>query len=241
MPSEKASAPKLTNHKTFTVSREGGRDKIIFRPRPEAKLTLDLPGMKAKRVFIGGDYNHLPDLREIKKHVDSLGYISIIPYEFGAPIIEYVKDLIHAFDMLLLGECRYAIFKVTSAAGQLMELQRAIDDPECEVRVLYKTRNDQQLDIPEHVSSMITTSVRNLRGYSNFEELPGIIKEFFPKGDILVSPTVGVLSRARGAREKPTEKAMSVLATILQRMGDQERERQRIRKLTEKGGKRGKK
>jgi len=237
MPSEKASAPKLTNHKIFTLIREGESDKVLFHPQPKVNVTLDLPGLKAKRVFIGGDYNHLPDLREIKKHVDSLGFTSVIPYESGMPL-EYVKDFIHAFDIFLLGECKYAIFEVTSAAGQLMELQRAIDNPECEVRVLYKTRDDQQLDIPEHVSSMITTSVRNLQGYSNFEDLPGIIKEFFPRGDILVSPTVRALSRARGAREKPTEKAVPILARILRSIGDQELERQRvIRRLAEKGGK----
>ncbi|MBA7596489.1 hypothetical protein ES703_03461 [subsurface metagenome] len=235
--SSKSGDQGQANHRTFTITKRDGQEIVIFRPIRGVNVSLDLPSTKGKRVFVGGDYNHLPDLREIKRHVDSLGYISIIPYDCGMPL-EYVKDFIHSFDMFLLGECRYAIFEVTSAAGQLMELQRAIDNPECEVRVLYKTRDDQQLDIPEHVSSMITTSVRNLRGYSNFEDLPGIIKEFFPKGDILVSPTVKALSLARGARERPTEKAVPVLVRMLQRIEARERERQRmIRKLTKKGGK----
>lgn len=226
----------MTNQ-IFTLTKEGEEEKVLFRPKPRVKVVLDLPSIKEKRVFVGGDYDHLPDLREIKKHVDSLGYISIIPYDCGMPL-EYIKDFIHAFDMFLLDQCKYAIFEVTSAAGQLMELQRAIDNLECEVRVLYKTRDDQQLDIPEHVSSMITTSVRNLRGYSNIEDLPRIIKEFFPTGDILVAPTIGALSRARGARRKPTEKAVPILVGILHRREAQERERQRrSRKFIEKEGK----
>ena len=163
MSMEKASAPKLTNREIFTVIRERGSDKVLFRPRAKVSVTLDLPSSKAKRVFVGGDYNHLPDLRVIRKYVDLLGYSSIIPYECGMPE-EYIKNYIHPFDMFLLEQCKYAIFEVTSAAGQLMELQRALDDPECEVRVLYKIRNDKQSEIPEHVSSMITTSVRNSQG-----------------------------------------------------------------------------
>ncbi|MBA7533522.1 hypothetical protein ES705_25762 [subsurface metagenome] len=228
---------RLRNRQIFTLIQEGEQEKVIFRPKPKVEVVLDLPGRKNKRVFVGGDYNHLPDLREIKNHVDSLGYISIIPYECGMPQ-EYVKNYIHVFDMFLLGQCKYAIFEVTSAAGQLMELQRALDNPKCEVRVLYKARDNWQREIPEHVSSMIITSVRNIQGYASFDDLPRIIKGFFPSGDILASPTVRALSRARGVGEKPTEKAMPALARILGRIEAREHARQAmIRKLAKKGGK----
>lgn len=228
---------KLANRQIFTLIQEDDQEKVVFRPQPKVRVVLDLPSKKNKRVFVGGDYNHLPDLREIKKHVDSLGYMSVIPYDCGMPQ-EYIKDFIHQFDMFLLEQCKYAIFEVTSAAGQLMELQRALDDPMCVVRVLYKIRGDEHSEIPEHVSSMITTSVRNLRGYARFEDLPDIIKGFFPAGDILAGPTVKALSRARGARQKPTEKAVPVLVRIMQRIEAQERERQRrIRKISKKGEK----
>lgn len=225
------------NQKTFTLTKSDRQEVVIFHPKRGVNVSLDLPGTKGKRVFVGGDYNHLPDLKEIKKHVDSLGYVSIIPYECGMPE-EYIKNYIHSFDMFLLEQCKYAIFEVTSAAGQLMELQRALDDSECQVRVLYKVRNDKQSEIPEHVSSMITTSVRNSQGYASFDDLPRIIKGFFPSGDILASPTVRALSRARGVGEEPTERAIPALARVLERIEARERaKREMIRKLTKKGGK----
>jgi len=225
------------NHKTFTITKKDEQDIIIFRPRYGVNVSLDLPSTKGKRVYVGGDYNHLPDLREIRKYVDLLGYSSIIPYECGMPE-EYIKNYIHPFDMFLLQQCKYAIFEVTSAAGQLMELQRALDDPGCEVRVLYKIRNDNQSEIPEHVSSMITTSVRNSQGYASFGDLQGIIKGFFPAGDILTGPTIRVLSQARGAGEKHTENAMPALARILEIIAARERaRREAILKSLKKGGK----
>lgn len=221
----------------FALTKEEKEEKVIFRPKRGVRVFLDLPGTKGERVFVGGDYDHLPDLREIKKCVDSLGYVSIIPYDCGMPE-EYIKNYIHPFDMFLLGQCKYAIFEVTSAAGQLMELQRALDDTECEVRVLYKARNDKQSDIPEHVSSMITTAVRNIYGYASFDDLPRIIKEFFPTGDILAGSTVKALSRARGAGEKLTEQAVPALVRILSRIEAKQRARERmLRRLAKKGDK----
>ena len=86
------------------------------KPKPD-----DLPGERSKRVFVGGDYDFMADLRMIAEYVRKMGYIAISAWDFDVK-----EDKIYHTDVLLMMNCAHAIFEVTSEAGQLIELAEVL-------------------------------------------------------------------------------------------------------------------
>lgn len=126
---------------------------------------------KKNRVFIGGNYDYLADLRLIE---------SYIPKEFETAVAidyEVSKDKIHDTDIKLLSKCGYAVFECTTAAGQYMELERARTCEECFVVYQVRARGDPP---PSQVSSMITTFGAPLYGYANYADLKAYLRGIFP-------------------------------------------------------------
>ncbi len=75
-----------------------------------------------KRVFIGMEYKDWLLLQTIRDIVKSLGYEPVIVADYRVP-----KGLEHHHSLMILHECRYAIFELTHLAGQVLELERARD------------------------------------------------------------------------------------------------------------------
>lgn len=212
-------------HKILKVSRARGKDRVIFQPQPGGHtVRWHLPGIREKRVFVGGDYNHLPDLRWIKNCIESADFVGVLAYECGLPQ-DYIKEYIYQFDMFLLEQCRYAVFEVTSPAGQLLELERALQNGSMEVWVLYKIRASDIETVPEHVSSMITTGTRNMRGYATFGELCSVVQSLLGRADpqkptdFVDASMVELVARMRGVEEKKIKKAMEILPEVLKELG----------------------
>lgn len=77
----------------------------------------------AERVFIGGSYqSHIADLAEIAHEVRRFGWTPVLVWDYSIP-----AGFVHHHSLMLLHECRWAIFEVTAAGGQFMELERCRD------------------------------------------------------------------------------------------------------------------
>lgn len=91
-------------------------------PSPPDKLSLEaIPGQRNRRVFIGGDYDFPALLIELRNFVNGLGgWTAIFAHDFDIPRNRTRDDT-----LLLLHNCRYAVFDITSEGGQLVELEKA--------------------------------------------------------------------------------------------------------------------
>lgn len=136
------------------------------------KTPIDpLPGAWQKRVFIGGDYDHLAILRDIQEVVMRSDFQPIFPYDFMVP-----KELIHHHDLMLLHFCRLGIFEVSNPAGQLMEIERA-KDYDVDVILFYSDRDGP----PHSMTSMLLTAGYHLEPYRDTPELKQKIKDWLAK------------------------------------------------------------
>jgi len=126
-----------------------------------------------KRVFIGGSYQtHMAVLRYIEKVVESLGFKPVVAFDVQMP-----KDLTHHHTLLLLHTCKYAIFEISSPAGQYMEIERTIDY-ETKSLLLYSIMSSDGYP-SKSVSSMIQTMKQiKKQGYLTFKEIDSIVKDF---------------------------------------------------------------
>jgi hypothetical protein len=139
------------------------------------KLDIDrMPGRFTRRVFIGGDYDFMACIREIERYVREARYQPIVAIDFNPP-----KNNIHDYDIRLLCNCKYAIFEITSAAGQYMEIERVRDFRT--VCMVYQKRSEHNSDIPSQISSMLTTYGLENYGYCTFKNLEKIVKQTFLK------------------------------------------------------------
>jgi hypothetical protein len=129
----------------------------------------NVPGRPQDRVFIGGPTSYLPTLRVIESICISNGKQPILTYDFNISAEKIYKSCIR-----LLLDCSYAIFEVSESAGQLFEIQKAL---EFGTPTLLLYRKDKQ------VSQMLLTLSRvhhsHLETYSNFEEMQERINKFF--------------------------------------------------------------
>jgi hypothetical protein len=142
------------------------------------KSPFGFPQPWEHRVFIGGAYRNRDSMLALYKIKDAVRRVDFryVPV-MGLDV--YIEKEIHHHTLLLLHTCKWAIFEVTSSAGQLMEIERALDY-ENRMLILYKKENE---DIPESVSSMIRTLPSErivFKGYRDYDEIPGIIAKFLP-------------------------------------------------------------
>ena len=75
------------------------------------------------RVFVGGSYsNHIAEIYRIGEICRELGFDPVIASRF-----ETQPRRVHHHALMLLHECRRAIFEVSDDVGQLMEIERLRD------------------------------------------------------------------------------------------------------------------
>ena len=152
----------------------------VYRSVDDLLGQTELP----KRVFIGGNYDNIAVLREIKNLVRNCGLQPALALD-----IEIATEEIHREDIRLLSNCSYAIFEETFPAGELMELERAKDFLDLNLRqiyVFYQVRFDKEKEKPAQLSSMVISLARQIKGgqmvmegYLDFEDLSRVIKKIF--------------------------------------------------------------
>jgi len=171
----------------YLVETKPGLYSISNKPLLQSvKSSKDLPRKPSpekirgqseeSRVFIGGNYDFMADLRQITKYIEGLGLDPILAYDYDVP-----KDKIYETDLKLLHRCRYAIFEVTAPNGQHYEIPKAFEW-NVKTYLVYQVR-DQRRKMPPTVTSMLTTfNVQGKKprrfGYVTFDELKAKISEW---------------------------------------------------------------
>jgi len=163
----------LTNSPLFPyLNKKLGISELAEKEATE-KLKIDrMPGEYENRVFIGGNYDLMANLKEIKEYVRDNAWEPILAIDFDPP-----KDKINAYDLRLLHNCKYAIFDETQPAGEIAEIERT-KEYETVVLIVYQIRDPAHQEPPSQITSMVTTLRYPKRGYSSFEELKKIIVEW---------------------------------------------------------------
>lgn len=134
----------------------------------------NLQSLWEKRVFVGGSYaSQFAILNEIKKEVIRWGYDAIIASEF-----DMAPDLVHHHTLMLLHNCRLAIFDISSEAGQLVEVERSRDYGIPPLFVFQR-----HPDHPEpRISAMLETLIRQggyeTKPYSDVQQMRDHVKAF---------------------------------------------------------------
>jgi hypothetical protein len=119
----------------------------------------------SERVFVGGDYAaHLAELSEIAGVIKAHGWDPILAWRYYAP-----PPLVHHHSLMLLHECRWAVFEVTSSAGQLMELERTRDYGIRPLVVLQGTKSHGR--VSAMVRDLLVRTDNSPMKYSSMKEL----------------------------------------------------------------------
>ena len=136
-------------------------------------------------------------LREIQKILQDMKLKPVLAID-EAPNMP-IKD-IHANDLTYLSNCEYAIFEETFPAGELMELERALDYGVKTV-VVYQTRTPFLFDYPSQLTSMVVSLVEEkefnditLFGYPDLKTLEQFLRGFLKRPLTYSSSCVLVMS-----------------------------------------------
>lgn len=105
--------------------------------------------------------------------VEELGYQPIIALDFDVPVTE-----IRRYDLILLHNCRYAIFEITFGDGHIAEIERA-KDYDVQTLLIYQVR-DEKREPPPGATQMILTTAFQRFGYKTFSELRNYLPNFLP-------------------------------------------------------------
>lgn len=106
--------------------------------------------------------------------VEELGYQPILALDFDVP-----EQKIRDYDLLLLHNCKYAIFEITFGNGHLVEIERASNYKLLSILLVFQVR-DESKKPPSGASQMVLTSAFPRFGYRTFAELKEYLPNFLP-------------------------------------------------------------
>lgn len=159
----------LDNLPAYTEKQEIERVAKDFSPllKKHQYPISQIHGELEKRVFIGGSYGRLYILNWITKAVLKSNYIPIIPREFRPH-----PDLpTRNHSLLLLHNCKYAIFDISTMGGHLMEIERTFD---------YKTYTLFLCEkvYAASVSAMLSSLDKPTHFFKDYNDIKGIVEQF---------------------------------------------------------------
>ncbi len=91
---------------------------------------------------------------------------------------EIPEDLVHHHSLMLLHECKYAIFDLSQEAGQLMEIERVRDYGVTPLAVYQATGGEPK--ITEMLKALLNSMRIPTKPYRDFPELNQHISSFLP-------------------------------------------------------------
>lgn len=149
-------------------------------PEIEPKKSLDkLDSPWERRVFIGGSYNQIAILEKIKETVAQAGYDPILAADFEMP-----EGLIHHHTLMLLHNCKLAIFDISRENGHLIEIERASDYG---IGPLF-IYSAMEPGMEPHVSTMLKTRLKQHgfepKPYRTIEGLCELVREYLGVKDL---------------------------------------------------------
>lgn len=132
--------------KTYAdLERRVKKISLLIRPNHYSSIS-HLPGEWEKRVFVGGDYESIHALDSIISPVREFGFETIVAMEYASS-----KKSIHHDALLLLHNCRYAIFDVASKGGHMMEAERTLD---YDTETLFVCKKSEEVRVSTMLSSL---------------------------------------------------------------------------------------
>jgi hypothetical protein len=126
-----------------------------------------------QRVFVAGYYGHIAALNEIRAEVKALGFDPVLTLDFEVP-----DELGHHHSLMLLHECRQAIFELTQEAGQLMELERTRDYEIGPILAVFQGTSEHQKQLSGMTSALLGRLGISPLPYSSTEELRRIVRDW---------------------------------------------------------------
>ncbi len=122
------------------------------------------------RVFVGGSYSdHIAEISRIGDICLKLGFDPVIASKFETP-----SDKVHHHSLMLLHECRTAIFEVSDDVGQLMEIERLRD---YQISALMLCQKDKTR-LSAMLKTLFDSSDCQFGQYSTLEEMENHVKRF---------------------------------------------------------------
>jgi len=143
------------------------KNKVVSGTIPKKRKVGQFKSKWEERVFVGGNYKDmLVILKQIKEIVERCGLDPIFAEDFEIP-----KKEIHHHSLMLLHECKGAIFEISSEAGQLLEIER-LRDYGIEPLIIYQSSESGS---EPKVTAMVTTLCARYnwkpQSYSNYAQL----------------------------------------------------------------------
>lgn len=185
-----------------------------------------LPGEREQRVFIGGQYDFMPTLRDLSRFVQEISsaeekLIPIIPYDYEIAEAETMDR-----DLEILRQCRYAIFDLSDLGAQLVEMQEARQNSQSiDSLIVYPVR--ERRNEPARGRRTVLSFGLPHFGYVTFHELKGIVwrfltdapttKDYTPR--VIYDPTLDSKTRrvrvllATGREDQAEEMVKGLLAS----------------------------
>lgn len=163
------------------LARELGLNHLLDSgeeiPQPRKRLAGTYTSTWDRRVFVGGSYKgQLLEINEIAATIRSRSFDPVVEFEF-----EIAPEQIHHHALMLLHECRWAVFDVTTEAGQLMELERTRD---YQIRPLVVQQGTSQHG---SMSAMVETLLARLgqpaSRYSRMDELRNLVDGYLDSAE----------------------------------------------------------
>lgn len=127
------------------------------------------------RVFVGGSYqSNFAVIREIARYVDACGRFPIIAADHRV-----VKG-IHHHSLMLLHECRLAIFDISHEAGQMMEIPKALEYG-VEMLVVRQSGDSKDLRMSSMLKGVLDQYKVDVRPFQTMAELQALVAEFLTR------------------------------------------------------------
>jgi len=143
-----------------------------------------LPGTREQRVFVGGQYDFMPTLREIARFIKEFSYPKeikgpgcrhwepIIPADYPIPLRQTMDE-----DLRMVRQCRYAIFDLSDLGAQLVELQEARQNPTSISSLIVYPARERRNQPHRGRKTVLSFSLPHF-GYLSYDELKGIVWRF---------------------------------------------------------------
>lgn len=154
---------------TVLLTHTETQPEVIKRPLPH-----HLPGRWEGRVFVGGSYpEQMVPINHIRRVIVENDFQAIVASDYDMP-----KNEIHQRTLIMLHDCKLAVFDITSQGGQLMEIER-LRDYQIVPLIVYGTGDPAR---PPTVSSMLLTLLQELdyelKFYTTMDELGEHVRDY---------------------------------------------------------------
>lgn len=104
--------------------------------------------------------------------MEDLGFEAVVVLDYKVP-----PGMTHHHSLMLLHECKYAIFDFSHQSGQLMEIER-VRDYGVQALIVFQTADPSFFPVSEMVKALVAEEGIKVEPYQDFDELRSKIDAF---------------------------------------------------------------